>query len=89
MNGHRHRAAYVKPLRDIEVTVMKRLFVVLALLAATFMAGCGLVHTYEERKRRFRNINELQSRMIVDDFDYFWLVDRPTYLSYWYVREAD
>ena len=68
---------------------MKRLFVLLILLAAVFLAGCGLVHTYEERERRHKNITELQLRMAVDDCDYFWLTDRPTYMTYWYVREAD
>jgi hypothetical protein len=68
---------------------MKRLLVLLILLAAMFLAGCGLVHTYGERERRYGNIADMQLRMAVDDWDYFWLAERPSYLTYWYVREAD
>ncbi len=47
------------------------------------------VKSYSQRERRYRNMGNLHARMLVDDFDTFWLADRPTYLSYWYVREAD
>ena len=68
---------------------MKRLLALLILTAATFLAGCGVTYTYRERERRFRHTNDIQARMLIDDFDSFWLYDRPSYLSYWYVREAD
>jgi uncharacterized protein YceK len=64
---------------------MKRLIVLVALLGA-FLAGCGLVHSHEERKRRYKSITQLQARMIMDDWDYFWLAERPSYLTYWYLR---
>ena len=68
---------------------MRSLLVFLILLAAVVLSGCGVVHTYAERERRFRTTTELQARMIVDDFDSIWLYDRPSYLTYWYVREAE
>ncbi len=67
---------------------MKQL--VLLLLVVAFIVGCGgLVDTPSERTRRLDNMVEYDSRRIVDDCDYFWLVDRPSYLSYWNLREAD
>jgi uncharacterized protein YceK len=68
---------------------MKRLVVLLVLLAAACLAGCGLVDTYEQRKRRYRTITKYHARMIVDDWDYFWLAERPSYLTYWHLRGAD
>ncbi|KPK84440.1 MAG: hypothetical protein AMJ81_05545 [Phycisphaerae bacterium SM23_33] len=63
--------------------------VLLILLAAAFLAGCGMVDSYGEREQRYKNITDMQLRMAVDDWDYFWLAERPSYLSYWYLREAD
>jgi len=69
---------------------MKKFLGLLIVLAGLFLTGCGLTNkSYAQRERRYRNITDLQARMIVDDFDTFWLADRPTYLTYWYVREAD
>ena len=71
---------------------MKRLLVLLGLLVVTFMSGCvgpGMVHSSAERKRRHRNIAALEARQINDDWDTFWLVDRPSRLTYWHLREAD
>ena len=66
---------------------MRKLLALVILLAGTFLAGCGLVNaTYAERERRYRHITHYQARMIVDDFDYFWLAERPSYLTYWYFR---
>lgn len=67
---------------------MKQL--ILLLLIAAFIAGCsGLMDTPAERDRRIRNIVAYDSHRIVDDLDHFWLADRPSYLSYWSLREAD
>ena len=69
---------------------MKKFLGLLMVLAGLCLTGCGLVNkSYDQRERRYQNITNLQARMIVDDFDTFWLADRPTYLTYWYVREAD
>lgn len=63
--------------------------VILVLLVAVCLVGCGLVHTPQERHRRYRTITKLNARMIVDDWDYFWLADRPSHLTYWYLRGAE
>lgn len=69
-----------------KVCIMKRLLVLLVVLVGTCLAGCGLVDSHQERKRRYKTITQLQSRMIIDDWDYFWLADRPSYLTTWHVR---
>jgi len=68
---------------------MKQLVLVIALCVAAFIMGCGMVDTYPERVRRMSNSSEYHARMIVDDSDVFWMADRPTYLSYWHLRDAD
>ena len=71
---------------------MKRLLILLALVVATFMSGCtgpGMVHSGPERRRRHRNIMALEARQINDDWDTFWMLDKPSRLTYWHLREAD
>ena len=69
---------------------MKKLFALLIVLAGLVLTGCGLTNaTYGERERRYKNITKYHVRMIADDHDYFWLAERPSYLTYWYLREAD
>lgn len=80
---------------------MRKLLILVVILGGAFLAGCGedriacispgsgLVDTPQQRARRHCNINDLQLRMAVDDCDYLWLRDRPSYLTYWYLREAD
>jgi len=64
--------------------------ILLAVLAAVVVVGCsGLVDTPSQRHRRIMNSIEYDSHRIVDDWDHFWLADRPSYLSYWNIREAD
>ena len=65
---------------------MKRLILLLVVLVGACLAGCGLVHTHDERKSRYKSIVKLQARMMVDDWDYFWLAERPSYNTYWYLR---
>jgi len=70
---------------------MKRLLILLALVVATFMSGCGpgLVDSGSERSRRIRNVMALEARQINDDWDSFWMVDKPSRMSYWHLREAN
>ena len=68
---------------------MKRMLVLLVLCVGFFVSGCGMVDTYAQRERRYRNILDYNSRQAVDDWDYFWLADRPSYLTYWYLRDAE
>jgi len=70
---------------------MKRLLILLALLVGTFMSGCaaGLVDSGPERSRRIRNTWALELRQMNDDWDSFWLVDKPSRMTYWHVREGN
>jgi len=68
---------------------MKQLLVllVLCLAVASILAGCnGVVDTYDDRVRRYKQINNFQTRMIVDDWDYIWLYERSSNLSEWNPR---
>ena len=68
---------------------MKKLLALTVLLAA-FIGGCGLADmNYSQRSGRYRNAVQINSRQIVDDFDYFWLAERPSHLTYWYVRSPE
>ncbi len=68
---------------------MKRLLLLLVVVVSTCLAGCGLVHTRQQRQRRFRTISALQARMIVDDWDYFWMLNRPSYLTEWHISATE
>ena len=68
---------------------MKKLLLLTVLMLGSFLAGCGLVDNYQQRNRRYHNILDLQARMMVDDMDMAIMADRPTYLTYWYVRDAE
>ena len=70
---------------------MKRflLFVFVVLCIGSFLSGCGMVHSQEERMRRFKVIDDIRARQFVDDCDYAVLLDRPSYLTEWPVRDTD
>jgi len=66
---------------------MKRLLILLVVCLANLLAGCsGVVDTYAERKLRYKHTNDFQTRMIVDDWDYVWLYDRSSNMTYWHPR---
>jgi len=67
---------------------MKKTLLLLAalVLMTSLMSGCGVINSYDERVHRYQQINDLQARMLVDDWDYFWLYERNTYLCEWYPR---
>jgi hypothetical protein len=49
--------------------------------------GCPtLVDTPEERNRRLALITDINFKEAVDDWDFIWLYDRPSYLTYWNPR---
>lgn len=48
--------------------------------------GAGLVSSHQDRMRRYKMITDYNLREAVDDWDYFWLYDRPSYLTYWNLR---
>lgn len=63
---------------------MKKLLIVAALMLATFLPGCTLVEDCSERNRRICGITELQMKMAVEDWDYFWLYDHSTGMTQWH-----
>ena len=68
---------------------MKKLLLPIALLLmAAILAGCGpgLVDTQAQRERRVRQITDLQWRMLMDDFDYFMLIEHNSYLTEYHPR---
>ncbi len=71
---------------------MKRfiLFILVVLFIGSFLSGChGIAHSYQERKDRFSTIDYIYARQIVDDCDQVVLLDRPSYMSYWPIRDTD
>ena len=68
---------------------MKRIcsLLVLCVCFAALLTGCaGLVDSGPERYSRAKQINDLQMRMLVDDWDYFWLYERSSYLTKYHPR---
>lgn len=60
---------------------MKRL-ILLALLACVIVGGCATYgETPYERDARIQHNWDLQSRQLVEDWDYIWLVDQPTMMT--------
>ena len=71
---------------------MKRfiLLILVVLFIGSFLGGCsGMAHTFQERKDRFRTIDDLRVRGFVDDCDQVAFYDRPSYLSEWPIRDTD
>ena len=66
---------------------MKKLLILLFVCLANLLVGCeGMVDTYPERKLRYKQINDLQTRMLVDDWDYVWLYNRSSNMTFWHPR---
>jgi hypothetical protein len=65
--------------------MMKRLSILLViLLGSFFLSACTVVETASERRRRQVHISKLQMKMLVEDWDYFWLMERNTALTQWH-----
>ena len=65
---------------------MKKWLLMLVLGVLTVTSGCTMTETSGERDRRILQISDLQSKMLVDDVDYFLLVERNTRLNRWHAR---
>ncbi len=68
---------------------MKKALLLLAVMICltSLMGGCdGVVDSYNERMQRARHIDDIQTRMLVDDWDYLWLSERNSRLSEWNPR---
>lgn len=66
---------------------MKKLAVMLTIVAASLLTGCtGMVDSPRERYVRYKNINEMRQRMLVDDWDYLWLMEQNEELSPYHAK---
>ena len=63
---------------------MKKLLIVFVLILGTLtITGCTVTETAVMRERRLDQITDLQFRMLIEDWDYFWLYDRNTATTPW------
>ena len=65
---------------------MKTFLLLLVLCLGAFLAGCGLVTSEEEHNQQIKGITDLQARQMVDDWDYIWLYERNSRMTYWHPR---
>jgi len=77
------------------VVEMRTLLMVLVLVVSGLVAGCqhpqggslaatgsqGLLDSTNQRNRRSRYIDNVSTRMLVDDWDMFWLYERGSTLT--------
>ena len=71
---------------------MKRfiLSILVVLFVGSFLGGCnGMAYSYQERKDRFRTMQDLRKRQFVDDCDMVAMCDRVSYMSDWPIRDTD
>ena len=66
--------------------MMKKLAIVVVMFFGMFLTGCGntLVETWPERCDRLQLQENLEAKMIAEDWDYFWLQERCSHLSQWH-----
>jgi len=65
---------------------MVRFLVILILCAAILLPGCTVTETTQQRHRRLAQVTDINSRMMVDDWDYVWLYDHSSTLSEWHTQ---
>ena len=64
---------------------MRTLLIVLVLFGCSVM-GCTSAETAREHHRRLMLTADLQSRTMVEDWDFFWLSNRNCRLTHWPTR---
>ena len=64
----------------------KMLMLVVLLSAGFFSAGCEtLTRSSEDSIRQYSRVSDLNRRMLGEDIETFWLLERPSRLSQWYL----
>ncbi len=63
---------------------MKKLLAAILIVAGSFLIGCTVTETAQERNVRLKQVTDLNSRMLVEDWDTFWLYDNNSRLSQWH-----
>lgn len=60
------------------------------LLLGAILAGCtGMVDSSSERYRRYEQIEDINRRQLVDDWDYLWLNEKNSRLTQWHPRVGE
>ncbi len=63
------------------------LVLIVSLAVLIFLSGCQTLSSDKEQQvRKFSRISNLNRRMLNEDIQNAWLLDRPSYLSRWIVR---
>jgi len=66
---------------------MRKLAFLGLLVGIGAMFGCeGVVKNFDERMNTYGQVLDMDTRQMVDDWDYFWLADRQYRLTRWYTR---
>ena len=61
---------------------MKKLLIAMILLSSV-LGGCTISENPTQHGQRLWLQEDVQARQMVEDFDMFWLFDRPSRLSMW------
>lgn len=67
---------------------MKKLLIAAVVVLGSMLVGCTSVETTGEHGRRYLLTTDLQMRQMVEDWDFFWLMDRKSNLSHWNARQG-
>ena len=66
---------------------MVRIFFVVLLLLSIFVGGCQtLTRDKEQQIRKYSRISNVNRRLLAEDSDRFFLLDRPSRLTPWHMR---
>lgn len=65
-----------------------RTLALLGLLAGIVaLCGCeGVVKNFDERMNQYGQTLDMDTRQLVDDWDYLWLADRQYRMTRWHTR---
>ena len=67
---------------------MIRLLLVLTLVGVFMLGGCTLTETSKASCQRIMAAQDVQMRMLSEDTQYVFLLDRPSFLTPWAVRSG-
>lgn len=67
---------------------MRKVVFLGVLVGMCLIWGCGpgVVKTQAERTNTYRNVFDMDTRQLIDDWDSVWLVNRQYRLTRWQVR---
>ena len=67
---------------------MRKIALLVALVLGMWtMGGCAtLTHSHDQTVNQYKRVGSIQMRELIHDWNYMWLADRPSRLSYELVR---